>query len=69
MQILDPRDNKTYNVENLRIVPHQLIVDGEKQDVDCVEYTVIGNSHNWNFWMKLSDFTKANIETAIKIKQ
>jgi len=68
MKIFDPRDNKTYDIENLRTTVHQLIVDGKKEAVDCVEYTVIGTSHKWDFWMKYSDFSRANLNTAMALK-
>lgn len=65
--IKDKRDNRIYRVENLHVAYHQ--IPDEKGDIHatkCVEYTVMGENHNWDFWMFYEDFKKANPNIHIK---
>jgi len=67
MEILDPRDFKTYKIEHLKVVYHDIPNKrGKMVNTKCVEYTVIGRRHEWGFWMTYKDFVKANPEIPLK---
>lgn len=69
MEIIDPRDFKKYGIENLEIVYYDIPnKKGELENTKCVEYTVIGDNNNWDFWMLYKDFEKANPEIAKKLE-
>ena len=66
IEMFDPRDSKSYDVEDLRIVYHEIPDKrGKLRTVKCVEYTVIGKSMSWPFWMTFDAFTKANPDIEI----
>lgn len=70
MEIIDPRDYKTYNIKELRVVFHDIPNDdGEVESVKCVEYNVLGQSHEWDFWMLYKDLMKANEEVALSLAE
>lgn len=65
IKIIDPRDFKTYKVNDLKIIYHDIPdPNGELINTKCVEYTILGHNHEWGFWMLFEDFEKANSKIA-----
>lgn len=68
IEMFDPRDGKNYTIKDLKIVYHEFPDrKGKMRTVKCVEYTVIGRTCEWPFWMKYKTFKKANPNIDINI--
>lgn len=58
-----PRLDKRLSVKDLRKIFHHYHASngtGEKQLVECVEFTVVGNGREWGDFLTLADFAEAN---------
>jgi hypothetical protein len=66
VEIFDPRISKNRNVKNLKLVKHRMPDEnGKVQNVTCVEYTVIGNHSEWDFYMFEDMFRGSNPDVKI----
>jgi hypothetical protein len=66
MMIHDPRDGKNYEIQDLKLVEHEIPDKrGRLRKRKCVEYLVIGSFHDWPFWMLYDEFRQANPNTSI----
>jgi len=64
MQKLKHPNKKTYEVENLRVKEH--ILPGDEKAVKCLEFTVVGKNHNWDFWGLHDELLKLNPRLKVK---
>ena len=67
VEIYDPIGKKKRKVKNLEKVLHEIPdkEDGKVHSVPVVEFTVVGNNHEWPLWLFYDAFKEANPDIEI----
>ncbi len=66
MKIIEPETLKKYEVKNLRVVYYDIPnKEGISEHIKCVEFTVQGRNHNWDYWALYDPFKLVNPNISI----
>ena len=66
IQITNPVDSKTRNAKDLEVAFYeQTSLEGNKETVKGVQFTIVGNNREWVDWIPYNEFIASNPHVTI----
>ena len=59
-KVIQPVDGKEVRITNIKSIYHEVPGLPKGNSTRCLEYTVIGNHHQWSNYSIYDDFVEAN---------